>query len=78
MNSLEQKKYCGIAQNKIQQLTGIFCDATSTGFSLFCNEKEYEKIKPLNLPFKKFKSGYWYTGYQLMIGKRVLKKLDII
>jgi hypothetical protein len=78
MNSLEQRKYCGLLQNKIQELTGVLCNATSTGYSLSCNEEDYDKIKELNLPFKKEKSGNWYTGYRLMVGKRVLKKIELI
>lgn len=78
MNSLEQKKYCGLLQNKIQELTGISCNATSTGHSLSCNSVEYERVKHLELPFKKVTAGNWYTGYMLIVGKRVLKKMNLL
>lgn len=77
MTKLEQRKYCGQAQNKIQELTGVFCDASSTGEALFINKDKFEKVKHLGLNFKFYKSSSWYSGYLLMINKTTLKTLSI-
>lgn len=73
MNSFDQKKYCGLIQNEIQKLTGVFGRATSTGQSLFFKANELPKLKPLGLSMTNCGNGF----YILMVGKKSLKKLNL-
>lgn len=72
MKANEQRAICGIVQNKIFEITGVFGSATSTGYSLFFKITDIERLKKLNLPLMRINN-----QYMLMIGKRVEKLLFI-
>jgi len=76
MTSFEQKRICGLIQNRIFETTGVFGDATSTGHSLTFKAEGIEKVKDLGLKLRKWKAS-GNVFYMLTINKTAAKKLNI-
>lgn len=72
MRAIEQKKYCGIIQNKIQEKYNVFLNATSTGETLWAKKEQFEALKNSDLKFTK--AGVFYC---LMVNKSTMKALNI-
>jgi hypothetical protein len=71
MTANEQRKYCGMVQNAILDIYGVFAKATSTGQSLWIKETDYSKLKGV---FPLTKIGGQYV---LMVTKTIVKKMNL-
>lgn len=73
MKALEQRKYCGLMQNEIQNKFGVFASATSKGDCLFVKQADILKIKGF-LPMVRANK---YV-YIIDVTKTNLKKLNLL
>ena len=71
MNAIEQRRFCGLMQNKLTEITGEFYSATSTGYCLFCKN---DNSKKTGIKHKKITN----TNYIVSVNKTELKILGIL
>lgn len=71
MNAIEQRRFCGLMQNKLSEITDEFYSATSIGNCLFCKN---DNSKKTGIKHKKITN----TNYIVNVNKTELKILGIL